>query len=87
MAKKSAARSLSPMAALRRNALTKGVLGGQRGWMAVGAVVWGVRLLRKMFGRSEEVVATEKLEAGQVLCLTAIAPATRAERRAARRAR
>jgi hypothetical protein len=80
-------RSLSPLAALRRNAITKGVLGGQRGWMAVGAVVWGLRLLRKLLGRTEEVVATEKLEPGQVLCLTAIAPPSRAERRAARRAR
>ncbi len=79
-------RALSPFAALRRNALYKGLLGGQRGWMAVGAVVWGGRLIRKAFGRSEQVVATEVLRPGQVLQLEAIAPLSRGERRAARRA-
>lgn len=55
--------------------------------MAIGAVVWGARLLRKLLGRSEEVVAVEKLEPGQVLRLEAIEPPTRAERRTARRGR
>jgi hypothetical protein len=54
--------------------------------MAVGAVVWGGRLIRKAFGRSEQVVATEVLRPGQVLQLEAIAPLSRGERRAARRA-
>ncbi len=76
----------SPFAAMRRNALYKGLLGGQRGWMAVGAVVWGARFVRKAFGRSEQVVATEVLRPGQVLRLEAIAPLSRGERRAARRA-
>ena len=80
-------RALSPIAALRRNAISKGLLGGRRGWMAIGAVVWGARLLRKLLVRSEEVVAVEKLEPGQVLRLEAIEPPTRAERRAARRGR
>jgi hypothetical protein len=53
--------------------------------MAVGAVVWGARLVRKAFGRSEKVVATEVLRPGQVLRLEAIAPLSRSERRAARR--
>ena len=70
---------------MRRNALNKGLLGGQRGWMAVGAVVWGARFVRKAFGRSEQVVATEVLRPGQVLRLEAIAPLSRGERRAARR--
>ncbi len=77
---------LSPLAALRRNALYKGLLGGHRGWMTVGAVVWGGRLMRKAFGRTEKVVATEVLQPGQVLRLEAIAPPSRGERRAARRA-
>jgi hypothetical protein len=78
---------LSPVAALRTNALYKGLLGGSRGWLAVGAVVWAPRLLKKVLGSTHEVVATEELKPGQVLCLEAIPPPTRAERRAARRAR
>ncbi len=78
---------LSPTAVLRRRALTKGLLGGSRGWMAVGAVVWGPRLLKKAIGKNEQIVATEVLRPGQTIQLTTIEPATRAERRAARRDR
>jgi hypothetical protein len=54
--------------------------------MAVGAAVWGGRFIRKAFGRTEKVVATEVLQPGQALRLEAIAPPSRGERRAARRA-
>jgi hypothetical protein len=80
-------KSLSPFAALRRNSVTKGFLGGSNGWMAVGVVVWGGRLLRKALSRNEVVVATEKLQPGQVLELRTISPPSRSERRAARKAR
>jgi hypothetical protein len=79
-------KSLSPLAALRRNSITKGFFGGSSGWMAVGVVVWGGRLLRKAVGRREEIVATEKLEPGQRLELRTIPPVTRGERKAARQA-
>jgi hypothetical protein len=78
--------ALSPIAALRRNALYKGLLGGSRGWLAVGAFVWGPRLLRKALGRTEQVVAKEVLKPGQTLCIETIPPQSRAQRRAARRA-
>jgi hypothetical protein len=81
------ARLLSPTAALRRNALYKGLLGGQRAWMAVGALVWAPRLMKKALGRTEQVVLTEKLEVGQALRIEAIKRPSRGERRAARRAR
>jgi hypothetical protein len=81
------ARALSPTAALRRNSLYKGLLGGSRGWMAVGALVWGPRLMKKALGRTEEVVLTEKLELGHALRIEAIRRPSRDERRAARRAR
>lgn len=79
-------KSLSPFAALRRNSITRGFLGGSNGWMAVGVVVWGGRMLRKALGRREEIVAIEKLEPGQFLELRTITPPTRAERKTARRA-
>ena len=78
-------RAFSPTAALRRNALYKGVFGGSRGWLAVGAVVWAPRLVRRALGRTEKVVATEVLTPGQALYLEAIPQETRAQRRAARR--
>jgi hypothetical protein len=78
-------RALSPAAALRRNALYKGVLGGSRGWLAVGAFMWGPRLMKRVLGRTEKVVATEVLKPGQALYIEAIPQETRAQRRAARR--
>jgi hypothetical protein len=78
------ARAFSPTAALRRNALYKGLLGGSRGWLAVGAVVWAPRLMKRALGRNEKVVATEVLKPGQALYLEAIPQETRAQRRAAR---
>ena len=78
-------RALSPTAALRRNALYKGLLGGSRGWLAVGAFVWGPRLMKRVLGRNEKVVATEVLKPGQALYLQTIPHETRAQRRAARR--
>jgi hypothetical protein len=78
-------RLLSPTAFLRRSAVYKGLLGGSRGWLAVGAVFWLPRLLKRLFGRTEEVVATEKLVAGEFVRLEAVRPPTRRERRAGRR--
>ncbi len=77
---------LSPTIYLRQSALYKGVLGGSRGWMAVGAVLWAPKLIKRFLGKNEEIIATEKLVAGQSLRLEAIGPPTRKQRKAAERA-
>ena len=56
------ARILSPTVALRRNAVYKGLLGGSRLWMAVGAAVWAPRFFKRVLGRVPEFVAREVLE-------------------------
>ena len=81
------ARILSPTVALRRNAVYKGLLGGSRLWMAVGAAVWAPRFFKRVLGRVPEFVAREVLEPGQTVCIEAIPPPTAAERDGARRAR
>lgn len=78
-------RLLSPSAFLRRGAIYKGLLGGQRNWLAVGGVLWGFRFIRKTFGKSETIVATEVLKPGQFASIQAIRPDTRRDRRRARR--
>jgi hypothetical protein len=79
------ARILSPTVALRRNAIFKGLLGGSRGWMAVGAIVWAPRFYKRVMGRVPEFVAKEVLQPGQTVCIEAIPPP--AGRREARQAR
>ena len=76
-----------PMFTLRRNALYKGFLGGSRGWMTVGAFVWGSRLMKKSFGRAPQYLSTERLDPGQGVRIEAVRPTARNDRRAARRAR
>ena len=78
-------RLLSVSRVARRNALSKGLLGGQRGWLALGALFWGGRAMRKALTRQETFVTMERLEPGQSVTLTAITPPTRRERRAGRR--
>jgi len=55
--------------------------------MAIGALVWGPVLMRKAFGRTVEIVSTEVIKPGQAVRIEAIRTPTKAERRAARRAR
>ena len=76
---------LSPIAYARRNGLYKGLLGGDRRWLIVGGILWGLRTLRKAFGRVETVVTVEKMEPGQWMSLRTIEPLSRRERRKAAR--
>ena len=77
---------LSPSAVLRQRSLQRGLFGGHRGWMAVGVLMWTPRLLRRLMGRNEELIATERLRPGQSIQLEALKPPTRRELKAAKRA-
>lgn len=67
---------------LRSRGIKDGVLGGRRGWLILGVAVWSGRLLKKLVMRSPEVVSVEKLEPGQSVTVTALAPQERRRRRA-----
>jgi len=54
--------------------------------MAVGVLVWAPRVLKRLGGRQQELIATERLLPGQSIQLTAITPPTRREMKAAKRA-
>jgi hypothetical protein len=72
---------LNPFNLWRRNALYKGLLGGDRTWLLIGAVVWAPRLVKRLLGRNEEIVATEKLLPGMSLRITPLPQKTRADRK------
>jgi len=67
---------LSPRLFVRTKAIRSGVLGGSRGWQLVAAVIFGSRLLKRMFGRVPEIIATETLKPGQYLSIRTIDPRT-----------
>ena len=78
-------RALSPSVLIRRRALQRGVFGSSPLWRAVAVVVFGGQFLKRVFSKHPEYLGTERLKAGQLLQIEAIAPPTRRERREARR--
>ena len=78
-------RSLSPSVLIRSRALSRGILGPSRFWRAVAVVVFGGRFLKRIVGKNPEYLGTEKLTAGQLVQIEAIAPQNRRERRGPRR--
>ena len=81
MARSARRSALSPMAFARAAALSKGVLGSHRGWRAFAVVYFGFRGLRRLFGRTPEVVTVEELAPGQRMHISAIPQAKRSRRR------
>ena len=75
----------SPIRFLRREGFVKGILGGSNGWTTVAATLWFLRLVGKMLGKNEEIIATEKLTAGQFVSIRSIPPQTRTTKRRAER--
>jgi hypothetical protein len=57
---------------LRARSLRRGFFGGSRGWFAVGVVVWGARLMRRLVGRRPEVVAVEKVDPGRSVTVSSV---------------
>jgi hypothetical protein len=76
----------SPIQIARRNAISKGLLQGQRGWLYLGGALWTARMLRRVFGKHAEIVTIETMNPGQWMSLRTIAPPTRKERKAAKAA-
>lgn len=72
---------------LRQRSLVEGVWHGRTVWLAVGAVVWGARGVRKALERNEQVLLREVLKPGQQLIISEpiVRPTRRQRRRAARR--
>lgn len=56
---------------LRARSLREGFLRGRRLWTAVGVVVWGARLLRRLAARRPQSLGTERIEPGQSITISA----------------
>ncbi len=55
---------------LFRIGVTRGLLGGSRPWLIVGALAGGLRLVGRMAAREPDVVYSEKLEPGRRLVIS-----------------
>jgi hypothetical protein len=75
------------LAPLRRRAWDDGLLGGDRRWLAVGAVVWTITLLGRAWRREPEVVYRTVLKPGETLSVSTQLAVAKAERPPAGRKR
>jgi multisubunit Na+/H+ antiporter MnhG subunit len=78
---------LKPSVYLRQQAMTKGVFGGNKSWMVIAVFAYSPRLLRRLFGRTEVLVAREPVRSGQILRIEGLGDLTKAERKAIRKAK
>lgn len=77
MARSATASSLlRPAFYVRRAAISRGLMGDDRFWRVVFAVIFGRKLLRKALGSEPETLSVEKLKAGQFVSVEAIDPRT-----------
>jgi hypothetical protein len=54
----------------RSNAITEGLLGGNRRWMVLGGVAWGLRAISYATRREQQVLYRERLRPGEQLVIT-----------------
>lgn len=60
-----------PLGYLRRQAIVRGLVGGSRGWLVLGVIVWGIRLLSRFAStRRLRTVSTEQLRPGESLLIS-----------------
>jgi hypothetical protein len=58
------------MTAIRSNALSRGVFGGSKPWLAVAGVVYGSKALRRALGRQTGVIWSGRVEEGESILVT-----------------
>ena len=66
-----------PIVQLRRLGVQRGLVGGNRAWLAVGVGLWLARAGRRALSKVPEIAATEILKPGESMTITAIAPPLR----------
>lgn len=78
---------MSLLATIRRRALRRGVFGGSRPWLVLGAVAWAIRAVQLAVRPAPERVFVGDLAVGESYVITSRpAPPTRRQRRRGRRA-
>lgn len=75
------------LAFLRARAFNRGVLGGNRLWVGIGAVLWTVRLFQWLNRPETSVIYRDRLGAGESVVITHNPPGpTRREAKKAKKA-
>jgi hypothetical protein len=71
----------------RSVSVSRGVLGGNRRWLALAGVLWGLRAIQMVRRPPPKTLFRQVIEAGETLTITAIGPPpTKREQRGSARA-
>jgi hypothetical protein len=54
----------------RRNGLVDGVLGGNKRWLVLGSIAWGIRAVGWAVARDERVLFRDRLRPGEQLVIS-----------------
>jgi hypothetical protein len=73
--------ALSPSVYVRTTAVRRGVLGGDRFWRTIAVMIVAGEVLRRVFGRSPELLSIERLEPGQSVQIRTLPASERRRRR------
>jgi hypothetical protein len=74
------------LAYLRAKAFSRGFLGGSQLWMAIGLIVWTVRLFQWLTRPETNVIYRDRLGTGQIIQIRHLdPPPSRRQRRRAKR--
>lgn len=77
---------MSLLSSARRSSLTKGLIGGSRPWLVVGALAWSLKALQWALRPSPTTVYRGRLEVGETVVIShEPAPPTRRQRRRSRK--
>lgn len=77
---------MSILSTARRLGISKGVLGGNKKWLIIGAIAWTLRALRWAWTPNPQTVYRKKLEVGETIVVRHDPPhPTRRQRRKAKR--
>lgn len=57
---------------LREQSVVEGVFQGRKAWLALGAIIWGIRAFRKATTRTEQIVLNEVLLPGDQIFIRQI---------------
>jgi hypothetical protein len=65
----------------RRKAITEGLFGGNKRWLVLGSLAWGLRAYQYATTRDERVVYAAELKPGETLVLRRQAPKKQKKRK------
>lgn len=61
---------MSWLDAARRNGITEGLLGGNRRWLVLGSIAWGLRAISWANKRDQRVLFMDNLRPGEQLLIS-----------------